>query len=436
MGAIRARLKTWKERYPRLIVFGMLAAAALVVWGVYRGDRYLEARSHYRAAQQAVEQRDWKTALNHLQEAQHVAPDNPSFYLLAARAERRLEHLDKAKKLLDTCERLEGRETQAIKVERALLRVHEGELAAVEKFLRTCVENDDPDSVEILDILSAALEIQYRDAEAQRCLDELLRRRPDHFDALVRRARAAKSMGWYEDAARYYEKALLLRPDVDAVRLATAEVEVAIGHLDQARGHLERLRLAQPGNPSVLFALARCEAGTGAHEKALALFNQLLAANPNDWMVLTERGWLAVQLDRPQDGEVDLRKAESLAPPHIPPTQLVNCLHLLGKTAEANKFQEKVDRIQADNKRAAELGTLIRETKPDDPEPRHELGVILLRQGKARDAVHWFNTALEKDPAHRKTHEALAEFYQSVRAFEQADQHRRALQKLPGTSPR
>lgn len=431
MGAIRAKLAAWRRRHPRAVLCGLLAAVALLGWAGYRAVLDHRADSYHRAAREAAERHDWKAAVEQLKEAQRLAPDNAATYLLAARAERRLEHLDAAKRYLDTCQRLEGRETQAIKVERALLRVHEGELAEVEEFLRACVRQDDPDSAEILDILAAALEINYRDAEAQRCLDELLRRQPDHFDALVRRGRTAKSMGWFEDAAQYYERALQVRPDVDSVRLAVAEIQVVLGRFGQAREHFERLRERQPQNASVLFGIARCAAGTGENDKALQLFTRLLEANPNDWMVLTERGWLAVQLDRPQDGEADLRRADALAPPDVPPTQLVKCLRLLGKAEEARKYQEKVDRILADRKRAGELGDLIREKTPDDPELRYELGCILLRQGRNRDAVHWFNTALAKDPGHRKTHEALAEFYQSVRAFDQAERHRRALRGLP-----
>jgi tetratricopeptide (TPR) repeat protein len=430
LGAIRAKLAAWKRQHPRLVLSGLLVVGTLLFWAGYQGVQTYRAHSHYRAALQLVERRDWQAALEPLKEARRIAPNDPATCLLSARVERRLEHLDEAKQELDTCQRLQGGETQQLKVERALLRVHAGDLAGVEEFLRACVQRDDPDSEEILDILAAALEINYRDAEAQRCLDELLRRRPDHFDALVRRGRTAKSMGWFEDAAQHYGKALHLRPDVDSVRLAMAEIQVALGQFDPAREHFERLRERQPSHPSVLFGLARCEAGAGAHEKALRLFDQLLTANPNDWMVLTERGWLAVQLDRPQDGEADLRRADSLAPPDVAPTRLVSCLRLLGKAEEARKYQEKVDRIQADRKHAAELGDLIREKRPDDPEPRYELGRTLLRLGRLRDAVHWFKTALAKDPAHRKTHEALVEFYLSVNAIEQAQHHRRILQGL------
>jgi tetratricopeptide (TPR) repeat protein len=430
MRATRSRPAAWTGRHPLLITCGLLAVVALLCWGAYQWTRYDNVQSNYQAAQQAVERHDWKTAREKLKEAMQQRPDNPDMVLLAARVERRLEALDEAKKLLDTCERLQGRETQAVKVERALLRVHAGKLAEVETFLRACVEQNDPDTVEILDILAGALEINYRDAAAQRCLDELLKRQPQHFDALVRRGRTARNMGWHEDAIQYFEKALLIRPEVDNVRIVLAETQVGYGRFDRAKEHLEWLYERQPQNPSVLFGLARCAAAAGENDKALKLLNQLLADNPNNWMALNERGKLAVQCDRPDDAVSDLRKADSLAPPDVAPTHLVSCLLLLGKHDEARKYQDKAARILADRKRSAELGDLIREKAPDDPELRYEMGCVLLRLGKQRDAVHWFRTALEKDPRHRKTHEALVQFFLSVKAFEQAEHHQRILQQL------
>src|SRR5262245_54169640 len=285
MGAIRARLAAWWAHHPHLTVLGLLAVVALLGWAGYEGKRYYDARTHYRAAQQALERRDWKAARESLKEAMSLWPDDPDTHLLAARAERRLEHLDEAQRHLDTCQRLQGGETQAVKVERALLRVHAGKLTEVEQFLRGCVQQDDPDSEEILDIRSAALELNYREAEAHRCLDELLRRRPDHFDALVRRGRTARNMGWYEDAVQYYERALALRPDVDNVRLATAELQVGLGRFPQAREHFEQLDQRHPEDPAIQYGLAVCEAGTGQSDKALRRFNDLLAANPKNWMV-------------------------------------------------------------------------------------------------------------------------------------------------------
>jgi tetratricopeptide (TPR) repeat protein len=412
--------------------------AALLGWAAYEASWYLRARSQYRAAQQAVERHDWVAAREHLKTALRDWPHSADSHWLAARVDRRLERLDDAEEHLAECQHLEGRETQAIKVERSLIRVHRGDLAGQEEFLRACIKQDDPDTPEILDILSSALIIDYRMAEAQRCLDDLLQRRPNDFDALVRRGKTAESMGWLADAVQHYDRALSLRPEVDNVPLAMAEIQVALGQFTEARGHFERLLQRQPRNPSVRFGLARClasEGGKQPKEEAVKLLDQLLAEYPEDWKALSERGWLAVQMEQPAEGEAYLRKAYALAPPDLPlVVRLADCLRLANKPDEANKYREEADRITADIKRAAELGDLIREKKPDHADLRYELGCVLMRLGKKQDAEHWFQTALAKDPAHRKTHEALVQLYESRGAGNLADQHRRFLQGLAGTN--
>jgi tetratricopeptide (TPR) repeat protein len=422
----------WMRRHPRLVAGNLIVLAAFLGWAGYQGSRFLRARAQFQDAQQALEQRAWAKAHEHAEACLRAWPHSPAAHLLAARAARRLELLGEAQRHLDACQEGEGRETQAIRVERALLRVHRGELNAVEDFLRSCINENDPDAVEILDILSAGLILKYRVHEAQQCLDELLRRQPNHFDALVRRGWTAQSMSRYADAVQYLSKALALRPDVDAVRLSLAELQVALGRFADARTHFEHLRQRQPDHPSVLFGLARCLAGTGHKEHALKLLDRLLAAYPNDWKALGERGWLSVEMDHPAEAETYLRRAQSLAPPDLPLlSRLAECLRLLGKEEEARGVRGKADRLKADFERASYLGDLIREKSPNDPSLRHELACILLRLGKPQDALHWFQTALEKDPSYRPTHQSLAEFYERVGDFEQAARHRRFL-STPG----
>ncbi len=238
-------------------------------------------------------------------------------------------------------------------------------------------------------------------------------------------------MGWHAEAVKFYQHALDLRPDVDSVRLAMAEIQVALGQFGDAQQEFEQLRQRQPDNPSVLFGLGRALAGQGRKEQALELFDQVLAANPKDWKALGERGWIAVQLDRPVEGESYLRGAVALAPPDLPIlTRLADCLRLNGKQPEARQYRDRADRLRADLQRAGELGDFIRDKNPPDAAPRYELGCILLRLGKKRDALHWLLTALEKDPGHVKTHEQLIEFYQSVGDRPRAEQHRRFLESL------
>ncbi len=421
----RGRFAAWSWTVGALILL-----AVLFSWISYRAGWYFWACGHFRAAQQALDKYDWREAHDHLEACLRGWPNDPAAHLLAARAARRLELLDEAEEHLNTCQGLQGGETQATEVERALVRVHRGDLAGVEEFLRNSIRHDDTDAVEILDILSTALILDYRAHDAQDCLDDLLRRQPDHFHALVRRAWTAQSMSRYALAIEYLDKALALRPAADSVRLSMAEIQVAIGRFADAQKHFEQLQERQPDNPSVLFGLARCLGGSGQKEQAIQFLERLLAKYPNDWKALAERGWLS-ELDRPAEAESYLRRAESLAPPDLPLlVRLSDCLRLLGKDEEARAYREKADRLKADFQRAADLGDLIREKSPNDPALRHELACILLRLGKQQDALHWFQTALEKDPTHRPTHEALAAFYEKVGGFDQAAYHRRLLQRL------
>jgi len=431
-----SRLVAWQQTHLRRLVWGLIVAAVLVSGAIYQAGWQLWARSHFQSAQQALEQHAWSEALTHAEACLRGQPKNRAAHLLAARAARRLERLDLAEEHLDACQQLEGSQTQAIHVERALLRVHRGGIGdvagvgGVEEFLRASVAQDDLDAVEILDILSAAYILHYRVADAQSCLDDLLRRQPEHFHALVRRGWTAQNMSLYAEAIGYLDKALALRPDADAVRLSMAEIQVAIGRFAQAQTHFELLRERQPDNPSVLFGLARCWANRGRKEEAIPLLDQILARYPSDWKALSERGGL-VEQDRPAEAEGYLRRAEALAPPDLPLlVRLADCLRLVGKEEEARTYREKADRLKADIQRAAQLGDQIREQKPNDPALRRELGCLLLRLGKQQDALHWFQTALEKDPGHQPTHESLATFYDQVGNFERAAYHRRVLQKL------
>src|SRR5262249_22462018 len=139
----------------------------------------------------------------------------------------------------------------------------------------------------------------------------------DNFDALVRHGWTAENMSWLTQAVESLQKALALRPEADSVRLSLADIHVALGRFAEAQQHFEYLREREPANPAVLFGLARCLAGRGHTRQAIELLDQVIARHPHGWQALAERGWLAVQLDRPAEGEPFFRRAEVCAPPDV-----------------------------------------------------------------------------------------------------------------------
>jgi predicted Zn-dependent protease len=428
LGVVRA----WWRQHPGQAV-GALVVLAVLLGGLgYWAWGYVTARSHYRAAQRALDRHEWSEALTHLEACLRTRPNRPDAHLLAARAARHLDLLHDAEGHLDTCQRLQGSETQAVKVERALLRVHRGDLAAVEGFLRDCVAQDDADAEEILDILAAALVLDRRVPEAHRCLDDLLRRQPDNFNLLVRRAATAVNQSWHTVAVESLQKAVDLRPEAPDVRLSLAQNLLMVGRYAEALEHLTWLRQREPENPAVVFALARCLAWQGQKEQAALLLDRLLAQEPTNWAVLSERGWLCLELDRPAEAEGYLRRAHSLAPPNQALlTQLADCLRLLGKHDEARPYREEAERLRVETLRAVDLAKRIREERPIDPALCHELAGLYLRLGQEQTALHYYQKALEQNPRHRPTHEALAAFYARVGAYGQAAYHRRQLGANP-----
>jgi tetratricopeptide (TPR) repeat protein len=419
IGIFGAKLSSWRRRHPWRAAAALALAAALLGWAGYRAGWYLTGRSHFRAAQKAYDRHDWSAARTELDACLRAWPDSADAQLLAARTERRLTHLDRAEEQLAVCERLRG-ETQAVKVERALIRLQRGDLAGTEPFLRACIAQDDPDTAEILDALAAALILDYRVPEAHRCLDDLLRRQPDNFDALLRHAQTAQGQAWYTVTVESLQRALDLRPDDDEVRLTLAHYLLSLGRYTEAMAHLTRLRETQPGRPAVTFALARCRAGQGEKERAIELLDGLLADGPDDWRALNERGWLALELDRPAEAEGFLRRAVSLAPPdQTLLTRLADCLRLLGKHDEARKYRDEADRLRADTLRALALTQRYREEGHNDPDVCYELGTVLLRLGQKDDALRFWKKALERDPHHRPTHQAIAAYYARAGALQQ-----------------
>jgi tetratricopeptide (TPR) repeat protein len=427
-GTARAKLAAWRRQHPALAVTGLAVLAALLGWTGYRGYRHFTARAHFRAAQEALARRDWSEGSKEAQACLRIWPDSPAAHLLAARAERRLGHPDSAAEHLDTCQRLEGGETQALRLERALLRLQQGDLAGVESFLRGCVAQDDPDAVEILDIVSLGLIRDYRLPEAHRCLDDLLRRQPDNFDMLVRHAWTARAQAWHTVAVESLQKALALRPEADGARQSLIDNLLSLGRWSEALEQVAQLRARRPDDPAVTFAEARALAGQGQKAQAIALLDRLLSDEPSNWVALGERGWLAVELDRPGEAESYLRQAHALAPPNRALLmRLSECLRLLGKHEQARLYREEAERLQKETARALQLTQRYREGGGRDADLCHELGCVLLRLGKKQDAVNFFKKALQANPRHRPTHASLAAFFAQAGNLRQAAYHKQQL---------
>src|SRR6516225_6519517 len=133
-----------------LIVLLLLPAGAGAYWvGLHFWGSY-----HYRAAEQALERRDFAEAAGHLKKCLDASPDNLAWRLAAARTARRqgdyavaLDHL--------SIYQQKGGPAEALARERKLLEAQKDDLRLMDSLLSDCEKN--PEEPETPDTLEAAL---------------------------------------------------------------------------------------------------------------------------------------------------------------------------------------------------------------------------------------------------------------------------------------
>jgi tetratricopeptide (TPR) repeat protein len=124
-----------------------------------------------------------------------------------------------------------------------------------------------------------------------------------------------------------------------------------------------------------------------------------------------------------------LKRAEALAPHKTDITyELVGVYERLDKPEEAKRYERQLQELRG---QTMQLDALLKQIgrEPDNVSPRYEAGVLCLRLGREKEAGRLFVSALQLDPDHAPTHEALAEYYQNRGEVQRAEYHRRKAER-------
>jgi tetratricopeptide (TPR) repeat protein len=396
--------------------------------GLYLGGRHIWAEYHYRAARRALEQRAFAQAHDHLERALLVWPRYPELHLLRARLARQSGLYGEAERSLERCKRF-GAAGEPVQIEAALLRAQQGDFTqGLEVYLRGLVKEGHPDTLFILEALSRGYMQNYRLEQALDCLDLWLNLRPDDLQALLGRGWVLERMFQFEKARESYERATAVAPDSAEAELRLGQILMVIGLPIEALPIFERSCGRQPNSPAAGLGLAQCYVRLGRNEEAQQLLDQLIAGHPREGSLLLERGNLALSLGQVTEAESFLRQAVQLLPHDYQANySLSQCLRQLDKEAEAQVFQKRAERLQADLVLMQDLTDKLQE-HPYDPSLRCQVGQIFLRNGEHREGRLWLESALRADPMHRPAHRALADYYEAKGDVARAEHHRRLAQ--------
>jgi tetratricopeptide (TPR) repeat protein len=408
-----------------LLLAVLVAVAVAGYWG---WDRH-RARSEWREAESAASRRQFAAAAAHLERFVALRPDDPAGWLQSARTARRRGRFAEAVNFLDRCEKLGGA-TDATRLERALLAVQQGELGEIDVHLRATVGPDHPDVLLVLEALARGYMAAERWADARQACEMWRALQPDHPWPWLWEGWIAERTDQARHAAECYRRALELDPDDRDARVAVGRTLIQQRQPGPAAEHFEWVLARAPDDVGALLGLARCRIEEGRSAEAEPLIDRALERDPTSLVALHLRGKAAMARRDPAGAERWLRLVVEGEPGDSEPLHLlVLCLRAQGKDAEADPLARRLETLERDLRRLAELRQVIG-PRLADPGPCHEAGVIALRVGRTKEGLNLLREALRRQGDHRPTHAALAEFYRNAGDPALAEFHQ-ALAKAP-----
>jgi tetratricopeptide (TPR) repeat protein len=359
---------SWRKSWIALLVLAVGAVA------VYKGGFHVWGVYHYRAAQQALAQRDFAQASVHLEKCVALWPSDAPVRLLAAQTARRDGDLGEARKHLRIYRQKQGSaETTAL--EQQLLQIQMGDMRDAVALLESCFAR--PEAAETALVLETVIEGSLR--AQQPALVAMLARRAggeragppsveqlrravdlwlarygsdaDQVVGLVWRGRLHAYMSEYAPAVADFRSALARHPDDFHAHWYLAALIVREDP-QEAAAHLEALYQRHPANPRVCLFLAGVRRTLGRLDEARPMLDEILQKDPNDVSALLERGKLSVDAQQFADAETWLRRAEKLAPefPELN-LELSRCLQMAGRLEEAAPYRARFEKHLAEKDR-------------------------------------------------------------------------------------
>jgi len=217
-----------------------------------------------------------------------------------------------------------------------------------------------------------------------------------------------------EDTFTSYRRVVELDPENRVARLTFAGLLCERQGPREALAHFEYVRSRRGDTPEVLVGLAHCRRLLNETEQARRFLDKVLAEHPQNSAALAERSRLALETESAAEAEKWFRRAVKVK--HFEKDVLYGiyqCLEQLGKHQETEEVLTRLQRIDADLERLADLTAQI-SRHPRSPDLRCETGLILMRNGQEAEALRWLESALLEDPEHAGTHQALGEHYERI----------------------
>ncbi len=248
-------------------------------------------------------------------------------------------------------------------------------------------------------------------------LERAVSHNPEHADAHFNLGRAYEALGRYDEAVAAFKQAAQFNPDYADLHFNLGIAHTEAGRFEEAIHALHTARRIYPQDPLIYHNMGIAYRNAGRFEEAENAFREALRLNPHLADIHLSLGSLQLDMGHYEQGLSSIREAVRLTP----------------KNADAHRYlgealaylKQYPDAIQAFRKAIA--------LKRDDGEAHLGLGMIYLHTGQRTAAASALKTGLRLSPGHpdslaiareiarlQKQPEQVSTYLNRARAFEDA----------------
>lgn len=414
-------------RYVGLCLF-IAISLLLTIW-LWKDRQFSK---HLNLAKAAILDGRNQEALKQLRFCEEVDSDDRRVLLLAADMFRMMQNLTKADELLERYWSLYGDDEQ-LTFQRLLLKaVREGTDQAAIILQPRLAEGGDKARLIRHALVSGFLR-EFRHTEAESLLLAWQKELPEDPLAGLLFGKLNEQLFKTTDAIEAYSKIVELRPEHAEAKLKLAMLHMQQRQAENALPYLESLILVLPENTDVAVQRAIALRQVGRTDEGLVALDEALLKFPNSSDALLEKGSVLLNAGEDEKAVDLLTQAIRINPSQVGALSLrAEAYTRLGKIDEAADDTKRIKDLNSD---ADRLTTLINgplQSRPNDPNPPFEIAGIALRAGHPAEAIHWYETALKRNPNHAPSHTALAVIYHEMGNPVLATQHRALAARASG----
>jgi tetratricopeptide (TPR) repeat protein len=437
------RVPRW--HFPRLTparAVALLVVVAGLGLGGYFLARHLRIERDLKAAHKEMDRQRYNKARGYLNLVLQARPDDVEARLMAARANRMLGAFTEAKLQVEACRKLPDPDGR-IQLERDLYAAQmDEEFLLWERKLAGRVQDGDPNSEEILEVLVAQSARFERIPTGMTYVDQLLELNPNHLYGLLWKGQFYGRVHDEASAKEPLQQALTLDPEFLPARRALAALLLESNNPTATKEQCLLLLQQEPDDLEAMQLLAISYRKLGTPKEAVPLLKKILHFRPNDRGAIMDLALDQFQMaPAAEETERQLRDARKLAPNDREVLfSLSKCLRARNQgldttltataagaggaialaTCNENTEQGVIDRRLADlellhNKYQVAERKVYKEVKTpaDAIRLRLEAARIANEAGRDTDVLKWLNQAQTIQPNNREVLQFLADFYES-----------------------